>query len=122
MQAPCNVEEVYDLGKEVQQVAYCEPACVGCEAKDAVDRCNNNVEQFVLRDGVLMPCEVGLTKENEDGFNSGCGGLLGACFVDNIRIDIIVYIHVVRYGNWSAINVKDAWVYSVGDSMCEQWW
>ena len=53
---------------------------------------NHHFEQLVPRDWVLSPREVGLAKEDADGFYVGRSGALEACYVGYVGY---VEIHVV---------------------------
>ncbi len=66
-----------------------------------------------------MPYKVRFTKEDEDCLNACCSGMLEACDVSNVEVDVIIYIHQVRCGDWVAIGVEDTRVYTIFDSPCE---
>ncbi len=93
--------------------------CVYCETKDVVDWHNHHVKQLVPGYWVLSPSEVGLAKEDEDGFYAGCSGAHELYHASYIQIHVIVHVHKVRCGNQSAIDVKDTGVDGILDCLCD---
>ena len=81
--------------------------------------CNHHVKELVPGYWVLLPCEVGFTKEDEDRLDACCSGALKACDIVNVKVYAVIKIHQVMCGNWVSIGIEDTCVHVVFDGLCE---
>ena len=70
----------------------------------------DHICHLLERNWVLPLGQVGLTKEDENGFDAGCDSLLDACFVlfEDFGIDGIVHKEGLRRGYRYSLVVEDA--------------
>lgn len=73
-----------------------EPASVDSTANDDVHRCHDHLCHLVEGDRVLLMLKVRGTKEEKDYFDVVVDGVLDALSVENLNINIIINIEVVR--------------------------
>ena len=72
------------------------------------------------RNWALTLGEVQLAKEDEACFDPHCNGLFKACFVGNIKVDIIVDVDMVGHCSWCASGINDTCINGIGDHTHEE--
>ena len=61
----------------------------------AVNGRYEHLYHFIKGNGVLPLGQVGISQQEENGFNAGRNGLLDACSVPHFGVDVVVDIGVV---------------------------